>query len=143
MKMSSGLQTIADFIVVGSGLTGATVARTLADRGFDVAVIERRAHLGGNVYDRLHESGIRNHAYGPHYFWTASEVVWNFVTCFAEFYPFEAVLMSEVDGRLEHWPIQSEYIARAVGEDWRPAHSGPNFVLRATEQRAFRYDPEL
>jgi UDP-galactopyranose mutase len=115
---------IADYLVVGSGLTGATIARTLVDHGHDVVVVERRSHLGGNVHDHFHESGIRIHTYGPHYFRTSADAIWNFVGRFAEFYPFEAVLMSEVDGRLEHWPIQDEYIMRRVGADWRPAHSG-------------------
>ena len=116
---------IADYLVVGSGLTGATIARTLADAGRDVLVLERRQHVGGNLHDLTHPSGIRIHAYGPHYFRTSSDSIWRFVERFAEFYRFEAVLMSEVDGRLEHWPIQEEYIRRAVGPDWRPGHQGP------------------
>lgn len=114
-----------DYLVVGSGLTGATIARLLADQGRDVAVLERRAHLGGNVHDHLHESGIRIHTYGPHYFRTSSERIWDYVRRFAAFYRFEAVLMSEVDGRLEHWPIQSECIERLAGSDWQPDHTGP------------------
>ena len=116
---------IADYLVIGSGLTGATVARTLADHGRDVVIVDRRPHLGGNVHDHVHESGIRIHTYGPHYFRTSSDAIWQYVNRFAEFYRFEAVLMSQVDGRLEHWPIQEEYIRRTVGTDWRADHSGP------------------
>jgi UDP-galactopyranose mutase len=115
---------IADYLIVGSGLTGATIARTLKDRGHDVLVLERREHVGGNVHDHLHPSGIRIHTYGPHYFRTSADSIWDFVRRFAEFYPFEAVLMSQIDGRLEHWPIQEEYILRCVGRDWRPSHTG-------------------
>lgn len=116
---------IVDYLIVGSGVTGATIARTLVDRGQDVVVLDRRPEVGGNVHDHFHESGIRIHTYGPHYFRTSSDSIWSYVTRFAEFYPFEAVLMSEVDGRLEHWPIQEEYILRRIGADWRPAHTGP------------------
>ena len=116
---------IADYLIVGAGLTGATIARTLADAGRDVLVVERRPHVGGNLNDFTHHSGIRIHAHGPHYFRTSSDGIWDFVRRFAEFYRFEAVLMSEVDGRLEHWPIQEEYIWRAIGADWRPAHCRP------------------
>ena len=116
---------IADYLVVGAGRTGATIARTLADAGRDVLVVERRPHVGGNLHDFRHHSGIRIHAHGPHYFRTSSDAIWSYVRRFAEFYRFEAVLMSEVDGRLEHWPIQEEYIRRAVGADWRPARGGP------------------
>ena len=110
---------IADYLVVGAGLTGATIARYLVDRGHDVLVIDRRTHVGGNVHDYVHESGIRIHTYGPHYFRTSADSIWDFVRRFADFYPFEAVLMSEVDGRLEHWPVQEEYILRAVGQNWQ------------------------
>jgi len=116
---------IVDYLVIGSGLTGATIARLLADQGRDVAVLERRAELGGNVQDLLHPSGIRIHRYGPHYFRTSSEAIWSYARRFAEFYPFEAVLMSQIDGRLEHWPIQQEYIARLIGAGWTPGHTGP------------------
>jgi UDP-galactopyranose mutase len=116
---------IADYVVVGSGLTGATIARTLADQGHDVIVIERRRQVGGNVHDYAHPSGIRIHTYGPHYFRTSSDSIWGYVQRFAEFYPFAAVLMSEIDDRLEHWPIQEEYIMRSVGNGWQPSHHGP------------------
>ena len=45
-----------DYLVVGSGLTGAVIARELHDAGKSILVLERRAHLGGNVFDRVHES---------------------------------------------------------------------------------------
>jgi UDP-galactopyranose mutase len=116
---------LVDYLIVGSGLTGATIARTLADQGREVLVLERRRHLGGNMHDQVHESGIRIHTYGPHYFRTSSERIWRFVRRFGDFHRFEAILMSHVDGRLEHWPIQAEYIERTIGPDWRPAHCGP------------------
>src|SRR5262245_12914515 len=90
----------ADFVIVGSGLTGATIARLLADAGREVVVLERRAHLGGNVHDHKHASGIRIHTYGPHYFRTGSEEIWQFVNRFAGFYKYEAIVKSLVDGRV-------------------------------------------
>ncbi|MBK6948857.1 MAG: NAD(P)-binding protein [Haliscomenobacter sp.] len=87
-----------DFLIVGSGLTGATIARLLTDRGKKCLVVEKRAHLGGNVYDEEHPSGIRFHTYGPHYFRTSSSRIWDFVQRFADFYPFEARVQSWVQG---------------------------------------------
>jgi len=101
--------TAADYLVVGSGLTGAVIARVLADAGRDVLVLERRSHVGGNVHDSTHDSGIRVHTYGPHYFRTNSAKVWEFVTRYSDFYRYEAVLASWVDGRYEHWPVNEEY----------------------------------
>src|SRR2546425_7206213 len=62
----------ADYVVVGSGLTGATIARFLADAGRDVVVLERRAHLGGDGFDHKHPRGGRIHTHCPHYFPTRS-----------------------------------------------------------------------
>src|SRR4051812_18385164 len=94
-----------DYVIVGSGLTGAVIARELADAGRDVIVLERRHFLGGNVRDELHASGIRFHCYGPHYFRTTSDQLWEFVNRFASFYKFEAVVKTLVEGQLEDWPI--------------------------------------
>jgi UDP-galactopyranose mutase len=114
----------ADYIVVGAGLTGATIARLLTDAGRDVIVLERRSHAGGNVHDFLHESGIRIHTYGPHYFRTGSRRIWEYATRFARFYSFEARVLTQVDGRYEHWPVVASYLARTVGPSWSPEFTG-------------------
>jgi UDP-galactopyranose mutase len=107
-----------EFVVVGAGLTGATIARQLHDAGRRVVVVDRRAHVAGNVYDYVHkESGVRIHAYGPHYFRTSSERVWEFVNRFSSFYPFSAEVRTIVDGRLETWPVTREAVERiGLGE---------------------------
>lgn len=94
----------ADYIVVGSGLTGATIARLLADAGREVVVLERRKHVGGNVHDSVHECGVRVHTYGPHYFRTSSERVRDFALRFGEFWPYEARVRTYVDGEYRTWP---------------------------------------
>lgn len=114
----------ADYVIVGSGLTGAVIARLLADAGRDVLVLERRSHLGGNVYDHLHPSGVRIHTYGPHYFRTSSDRIWEFATRFAEFYRYEACVLTQVDGTLEHWPVTDSYIRSVAGPKWTPEFTG-------------------
>jgi UDP-galactopyranose mutase len=113
-----------DYLIVGSGLTGAVIARSLADAGREVLVVDRRAHAGGNVHDHAHESGIRIHTYGPHYFRTSSERIWEFATRFAPFYKYEASLLSLVDGELAQWPIAGSFIQRKIGADWAPEFTG-------------------
>ena len=113
-----------DVLVVGSGLTGTVIARTLADAGRSVLVLERRAYQGGNVHDHYHPSGIRIHTYGPHYFRTNDDDLWSFVNRFSSFYPYEACLKSWVDGRYENWPIAASYIRRSVGPGWEPEFHG-------------------
>jgi UDP-galactopyranose mutase len=130
----------ADYVIVGAGLTGATLARQLHDAGREVLVLERRAHLGGNVHDQLHPSGIRWHTYGPHYFRTNAPAVWDYVNRFAEFYPYAAVLKSLVDGRHENWPVSASYIRTSLGEHWQPEFTGPSANF---EQAALAMMPRL
>jgi len=113
-----------DYLVVGAGLTGATIARVLTDAGHRVLVVERRPHIAGNIHDAIHESGIRFHSYGPHYFRTDSDVIWSFVQRFAKFYPYAAIVKTLVDGQLENWPVTQEYLQRHIGMDWRPVFQG-------------------
>jgi UDP-galactopyranose mutase len=96
----------------------------LADEGRSVLITERRSHLGGNVHDHRHQSGILIHTYGPHSFRTNSEKLWRFVNRFACFRRFEAIVKSFVDGKYENWPIASSYIRRTVAEDWKPGFTG-------------------
>lgn len=112
-----------DYLIIGSGLTGAVIARALSDAGRSVLVVERRSHAGGNVHDQTHASGISFHTYGPHYFRTNSEKLWDYVHRFAKFRPFEAVLKSLVDGHYENWPIAASYIRRTAN-GWTPAPAG-------------------
>ncbi len=129
-----------DYLVVGSGLTGAVIARTLADAGREVLVVDRRNHVGGNVHDHVHESGIRIHTFGPHYFRTSSDRIWDFATRFASFYKYEAALLSDVDGELAQWPIAGSYIRRRVGEHWEPEFKGKP---RNFEEAALAIMPRL
>ena len=129
-----------DFLIVGSGLTGATIARQLHDAGHSVVVVEQRNHVGGNVADMTHPSGIRMCRHGPHYFRTSCERIWGFATRFADFEPFEAVVKTRVDGEIENWPIAASYIRRCVGAHWAPEFAGApaNF-----EQAALGLMPRL
>lgn len=113
-----------DYLIVGAGLTGATMARSLADAGREALLVDRRPHVGGNVHDFADPSGIRIHAYGPHYFRTNSEEIWQYVTRFGSFYKYEAALKSLVDGQYENWPIAASYIRRTIGQSWKPEFSG-------------------
>lgn len=127
-----------DYLVVGSGLTGATIARHLADNGREVMVIDRRAHGGGNVHDHTHTSGIRVHTYGPHYFRTNSDELWSYVNRFGSFYRFEAQVKSWVDNAYEQWPVDEAYIRRIVGTSWQPAYQG---VARNFEEASLAMMP--
>lgn len=112
-----------DYLVVGAGLTGLTVARALDDAGREVVVVDRRAHVGGNVHDYTHPSGVRIHSYGPHYFRTSCDRIWEWVARFGEFYQYEAAILSDVHGDLVQWPLSSDYIRKQT-----EGCSSPEFV---------------
>lgn len=120
--------TRADYIVVGAGLTGGTIARLLADQGREVLIVERRNHLGGNVHDSTHHSRIRVHTYGPHYFRCSSRRVWDFVQRFSRFYRYEATVKAVVHGSYQDWPLNRSMLSNFP--DWeksRPAGPPKNF----------------
>lgn len=73
-----------DYLIVGSGLFGATIANRLHKMGKKVLVIEKRNHIGGNVYTENIE-GINAHKYGAHIFHTDYKDVWDYVNSFVEF----------------------------------------------------------
>jgi UDP-galactopyranose mutase len=129
----------ADYIIVGSGLTGAVIARALADDKQSVLVLERRNHLGGNVHDTPYPCGIKVHTYGPHYFRTSSEKVWKWANRFGPFERYEARVLTQVHGELQQWPVSAEYISKTVGKDWEPAFHGKPTNL---EEAALAIMPE-
>ncbi len=108
----------ADFVIVGAGLTGSTIARILTDNGQDVVIVDRKDHIAGNIYDYKDESGAMIHKYGPHYFRCGSEKIWNFLNRFTEFYNWSALLKSKVGNEYLSWPVNEDYINKIVGEDW-------------------------
>lgn len=72
------------YLVVGSGLFGAVFAFEAAKRGHEVRIIEKRDHVGGNIYTKELE-GIQVHEYGAHIFHTKSPEIWQYINQFAEF----------------------------------------------------------
>jgi len=76
-------------LVVGAGFAGAVYARTLAEHGYAVRVIDRRSHLGGNAYDEVGGDGIRVHHYGPHLFHTNNTAVVEWLRRFALLTPYQ------------------------------------------------------
>ena len=104
-----------EVLVVGSGLSGATAARILAEAGHRVLVIEKRSHIGGNVYDFRDEAGVRVHKYGPHIFHTTSKRVWDFLRQFTTFRLYQHKVLSFVEGRLVPFPINVQTLREVFG----------------------------
>jgi UDP-galactopyranose mutase len=93
-----------DYLIVGSGLSGATMARLLKDSGKKVLVVESRDHTGGNIATHV-EEGIVLHDYGPHIFHTSYEDVWAFVQHYVTMNPFINSPLANYQGEIYHMPF--------------------------------------
>lgn len=83
-------------IVVGAGLSGATIARLFAENGYSVIVMDRRDTLGGNAYDFVDENNIIIQPYGPHIFHTNDKKVFDFLSRFTEWNKYEHRVLARV-----------------------------------------------
>ena len=93
-----------DYLIVGSGLYGATCARQLTDAGKKVLVIDKRPNIAGNVYTEDIE-GIHVHKYGAHIFHTNNKTVWDYVQRFATFNRFTNSPVANYKGELYSMPF--------------------------------------
>lgn len=100
-----------DYLIVGSGLYGSTMAYLLNQAGKEVLVIDRRNHLGGNCYcEKIF--GINVHRYGAHIFHTDSEKVWNFVNQFVIFNNFVNMPVANYKGKMYNLPFNMNTFAQ-------------------------------
>lgn len=102
-----------DFLVVGAGFAGAVVAERMARcYGKKVLVIDRRDHVGGNAYDHCNKEGILVHRYGPHIFHTNADQVFQYLSQFTSWRPYEHRVLASVDGKLVPVPINRDTVNR-------------------------------
>ena len=93
-----------DYLVVGSGLYGSIFAHEAKKAGKSVLVIDKRSHVGGNVYTENVE-GINVHVYGAHIFHTNDRIVWDYITQFADFNRFTNSPVANYKGELYSLPF--------------------------------------
>lgn len=93
-----------DYLIVGSGLYGATFAYFAKKKGKKCLVIDKRNHLGGNIYCENKE-GINVHKYGAHIFHTSNKQVWNFVNSIVEFNRYTNSPVANYKGKLYNLPF--------------------------------------
>jgi UDP-galactopyranose mutase len=107
-----------DFLIVGAGYAGTTIAERLArTAGQRVLVVDRRDHIAGNAYDYVDEHGVLVHKYGPHIFHTNSEKVVEYLSQFTEWLPYEHRVVARVDGQLVPIPINRTTVNMLYGLD--------------------------
>lgn len=93
-----------DYLIVGAGLFGAVFCRQAIDRGKRVLVVEKRCHIGGNIYTELY-GDIHVHKYGAHIFHTNNEKVWQYITRFAQFNDFVNMPAANYRGEIFSLPF--------------------------------------
>ena len=105
-----------DYLVVGAGFAGAVLAeRITSGLGKRVLVVDKRPHIGGNAYDEYNADGILVHPYGPHIFHTASQKVFDYLSQFTEWRPYEHRVLASVDDKMLPIPINLDTINRMYG----------------------------
>ena len=94
-----------DFLIVGAGLAGATAAHELTKAGRRCLVIDKRAHIGGNIYTE-EVDGINVHKYGAHIFHTSDKFIWDYVNSLVEFNRYTNCPVAQApDGKLYNLPF--------------------------------------
>ena len=125
-----------DTLVVGAGYAGSIMAERLATQcGQRVLVIDRRDHIAGNAYDYYDEHGILCHRYGPHIFHTQAEKVWQYLSQFTEWRPYEHRVLADVDGQLLPIPINRDTVNRLHGLELETEEDMEAFLAERAEPR--------
>jgi len=96
---------IKRILIIGAGITGITLAERFASQGCKVLIIEKRNHIGGNCYDFRNKAGILIHKYGPHIFHTDCKKVWNYLSKFTEWIPYEHKVLGFIGGKFVPIPF--------------------------------------
>ncbi len=105
------------YLIVGSGLTGAVFAQTLAAAGRKVLVLEQRNHIGGNCFDMLDASEIMIHRYGAHIFHTEFEDVWNYLSRFTRWRRYEHEVLAFVENDFIPIPFNFNTLQKVFNEN--------------------------
>ena len=130
---AAGRMTI---LVVGAGFAGAVFARELADAGYRVHVIDQKDHVAGHCYDYVHESGVRVHRYGPHFFHTSNAKVVTWLSRFTDWLPYEHRVVAQLpDGRYVPQPINMDTVNAIFGVDLATAEDLAAFLTSVCAPR--------
>ena len=122
-----------DYLIVGAGFAGCVLAERLASQlDKRVLIIDRRNHIGGNAYDCQDAGGVLIHRYGPHIFHTSSAKVFDYLSQFTQWRPYEHRVLARVDDKLVPIPINLTTLNRLYGLNLDPAGAAAFLAARAT-----------
>ena len=105
-----------DYLIVGAGFAGSVLAERLArGLGQRVLIVDKRPHIGGNAYDRYDDAGVLIHPYGPHIFHTNSADIFEYLTRFTQWRPYQHRVLASVEGQLLPMPINLDTVNKLYG----------------------------
>jgi UDP-galactopyranose mutase len=104
-----------DYLIAGAGFAGSVVAAQMARLGRKVLIVDKRPHVAGNAFDHYDAAGVLVHKYGPHIFHTNSKDVFEFLSRFTEWRPYEHRVLAEVGGTLVPIPINIKTVNLLYG----------------------------
>lgn len=106
-----------DVIIIGSGFAGSVMAERFASIGKKVLILEKRAHIAGNMYDYQDEKGVRVHKYGPHIFHTNRIEVIEYLSKFTDWYPYQHKVLGQVNDKLVCIPFNLSSIEESFDSE--------------------------
>jgi UDP-galactopyranose mutase len=134
MKRRKLATTRYDYLVVGAGFAGAVLAERLAaELDKRVLLIDRRSHVGGNAYDYVNEAGVLMHQYGPHIFHTNSEDIFQYLSQFTSWRPYEHRVLANVDGQNVPIPINRTTLNALYGLDLKTDEDAAAYLAARAE----------
>ena len=122
-----------DYLIVGAGFAGSVLAERLANGlGKRVVLCDKRPHIGGNAFDYHDEAGVLVHKYGPHIFHTDAPRIFEYLSRFTGWRPYEHRVLARVDDRLVPFPINVDTVNQVYGLELTPAEVGEFFERART-----------
>jgi UDP-galactopyranose mutase len=139
-----------EYLIVGTGISGAVLARELAEKGFKVTLIDKRNHVGGNLYDYYDENTILIQKYGPHIFHTNNEEVFKYLSKYTEWFEYEHRVLAYVGSKYIPVPFnlkslemlfdkdKSEFIKNTLIKEYGVGKKVPILELKKHENEIIR-----
>ena len=131
-----------DYLIVGAGFAGSVLAERLASQlNARVLIVDKRPHIGGNAYDCYDDAGVLIHPYGPHIFHTNSADIFEYLSRFTEWRPYQHRVLASVDGQQLPVPINLDTVNRLYGmnltsfemKEWLQTVAEPCDEVRTSE----------
>lgn len=128
-------------LIVGSGITGITAARVLAEQDIEVLLIEQGNRIGGACQDFYDASGVNVHRFGPHIFRTNRKDIIDYLQRFSEFYTYQHKVLSYVNGQYLPFPINLNTLKMLYADDWQEkmdilSHQNRNNIIPSNFEEA-------